>query len=250
MRKISLVIIAFNEEKQIAYCLESARDIVDDIVVVDSYSTDRTAEIVASYNARFVQHAFEGHIQQKNWAITQAKYPFILSLDADERLSEKLRASILKAKEMDHIDGFSMNRLNFYCGRPIKHCGWYPDKKLRLWDSSKGKWEGRNPHDKYQMQANAKLMHLEGDILHNTYPDKESLVKQVEKFSGITSQYLKEKSWLFLLFKLSFSPSFKFFQSFVLKTGFLEGSTGLFICYQLSREVFLRYQKALMLKRA
>jgi len=248
MRKLSLVIIAFNEEKQIAHCLESAKDIADDIVVVDSFSTDRTAEIVNTFGARFVQHTFEGHVQQKNWAITQAKYPFILSLDADERLSQELKASILKAKEMDEVDGFTMNRLNFYCGRPIKHCGWYPDRKLRLWDSEKGRWEGRNPHDKYQMQPGAILYQLEGDILHNTYSDRESLVKQVEKFSSITAQYLKEKSWLYLLFKLSFSPSFKFFQSFFLKAGFLEGQTGLFICYQLSREVFLRYRKAIALK--
>src|SRR3954465_7519353 len=151
MLPLSAVIITFNEEKNIARCLDSLIGIVDDVVVIDSFSTDKTEEICKSKGVRFIQHVFEGHIQQKNWAITQAKFPHILSLDADEALDETLKQSILLLKNNWQKDGYYMNRLTNYCGKWIRHCGWYPDKKLRLWDSRKGHWTGTNPHDKYEL---------------------------------------------------------------------------------------------------
>src|SRR6187551_311049 len=133
--QLSVVIITFNEERNIARCLDSVREIADDVVVVDSFSTDKTEAICREKGARFVQHKFEGHIEQKNYAVTQAKFPYILSLDADEAPDEKLIASIKKVKADWIADGYSMNRLTNYCGKWIHHCGWYPDVKLRLWDS-------------------------------------------------------------------------------------------------------------------
>ena len=136
--QISAVIITFNEEKNIERCLQSLQGIVDEIVVVDSFSKDQTKSICEKYNVKFVEHAFEGHIEQKNYAITQASYPYVLSLDADEALDETLKSSILKVKKNWTHDGYSMNRLTNYCGSWIKHCGWYQDTKLRLWDARKG----------------------------------------------------------------------------------------------------------------
>jgi glycosyltransferase involved in cell wall biosynthesis len=130
MQKISVVIITYNEEKDIGRCLDAVKDVADDIVVVDSFSTDRTEEICKEKGARFVQHKFEGHIQQKNWAITQARYPHVLSLDADEVVSERLQKEILKVKENWQADGYYFNRMTNYCGKWIKHCGWYPDRKI------------------------------------------------------------------------------------------------------------------------
>ncbi len=126
MTPISAVIITYNEEKNIGRCLESLQGIADDVVVVDSFSIDKTREICEAHGTRFVEHAFDGHIEQKNWAITQAKYPHVLSLDADECLSEELKKSILSAKENWTADGYSMNRLTSYCGTWIKHGNWYP----------------------------------------------------------------------------------------------------------------------------
>ena len=167
--KISCVVITYNEEKNIERCIKSVEGVVDDIVVVDSFSTDRTKEICTELNVRFVEHAFEGHIGQKNYAITLAKHPHILSLDADEALSEKLKDSIEEVKQNWRSDGYYFNRLTNYCGKWIEHCGWYPDKKLRLWDSRLGEWTGINPHDRYEMKDEAKLQFINGDLLHYSY---------------------------------------------------------------------------------
>lgn len=248
IRKISVVIITLNEEANIVRCIQSVKRIADDIVVVDSFSSDKTCEVATQEGARVVQHAFEGHIQQKNWAITQAKYPFILSLDADEYLSDSLQKSIEVIKSSGNSDGYTMNRLNFYCGKAIKTCGWYPDRKLRLWDSAKGKWKGTNPHDTFVMQEGSRIKSLKGDILHDTYPTKQDLLNQVQKFATISARHIKHRSVYYLIFKSIFSPPFKFFKNFLLNKGFLNGYTGLFICFQQAREVFLKYTRALKLK--
>jgi len=170
MIKLSAVIITFNEERNIGRCLESLRGVVDDIVVVDSFSTDKTEAICLEHGARFVKHAFAGHIEQKNWAITQALYPHVLSLDADEALSDVLKQSILNAKANFNKQGYYMNRLTNYCGQWIRHSDWYPDRKLRLWDARKGSWGGTNPHDKYSLLAGDKESDwLKGDLLHYSY---------------------------------------------------------------------------------
>ena len=137
--KISVVIITFNEEKNIGRCLESIKDIADEIVVVDSFSNDKTEEICRKYKVNFIQNKFEGHIEQKNYAATHASYQHILALDADEALSEKLKKSIIETKKNWIAEGYSFNRLSNYCGKWIKHSGWYPDTKLRLVDRTKGK---------------------------------------------------------------------------------------------------------------
>ncbi|MEK6565704.1 MAG: glycosyltransferase family 2 protein, partial [Bacteroidota bacterium] len=135
MTRLSVVIITHNEEQNIARCLESIRGVADEIVVVDSFSTDKTRAICQKHGARFIRHKFEGHIEQKNFAMRQAKSPYILSLDADEALSPELRQSILDVKNNWASDGYRINRLTNYCGAWIRHCGWYPDTKLRLLDA-------------------------------------------------------------------------------------------------------------------
>jgi len=140
--KISAVIITFNEEKNIGRCLDSLQKVADEIVVVDSCSNDKTCEICEKYGVRFIQNRFKGHIEQKNFAMQQAEYDWVLSLDADEVLSLELTDSILKVKKDWVIDGYAFNRLTNYCGTWIRHCGWYPDTKLRLWDKRRGRWGG------------------------------------------------------------------------------------------------------------
>lgn len=189
MHKLSAVIITFNEERNIERCLHSLHGIADEIVVVDSFSKDRTKEICLGFGVKFVEHSFEGHIQQKNWAITQASHQFVLSLDADEALDDELKNSILKAKSNGMKDGYYMNRLTNYCGHWVKHCGWYPDKKLRLWNSQKGAWTGINPHDKYEMHDGDKVTGwLKGNLLHYSYYSVEDHYKQVNYFTDIASK--------------------------------------------------------------
>jgi glycosyltransferase involved in cell wall biosynthesis len=248
MNQLSAVIISYNEETNIGACIDSVKGVADEVVVVDSYSTDKTREVALAKGARVIEHAFEGHIQQKNWARLQATNDYVLSLDADEQLSEELRTSLLEAKQHFTADGYSMNRLNFYCGKPIKTCGWYPDRKLRLWNRNKGEWKGVNPHDKFELNSNATEKFLTGDIWHNTYPDKAALLSQVEKFANISAQQLKQHNILFLVFKMIFSAPFRFIKNYFFKLGFTEGKAGWEICYHQSREVFLKYLRALALK--
>ncbi|MBK7945829.1 MAG: glycosyltransferase family 2 protein [Flavobacteriales bacterium] len=242
MRLLSVVIITFNEERNLARCLASVQGVADDIVVVDSFSTDRTEAIAREHGARFVQHAFTGHIEQKNWAITQAEHPFILSLDADEALDETLRDAIMMAKQSD-ADGFTMNRLTNYCGSWIRHGGWYPDVKLRLWDSTKGRWTGINPHDRYEMIAGARIVHLGGDILHYSYYTRLDHYRQVEYFTTIAAKALKEKGKRAGWDKRWLSPVAKFIGAYFFQLGLLDGAEGLTIARISAYATWLKYEK-------
>jgi glycosyltransferase involved in cell wall biosynthesis len=243
MTPVSVVIIAFNEEKNIGRCLDSVKEVADDIVVVDSFSTDRTEAICKEKGARFIQHKFEGHIEQKNWAITQAKYPHVLSIDADEALDDRLKRSIINIKEHFSCDGYTMNRLTNYCGQWIRHCGWYPDTKLRLWDSRKGRWGGVNPHDKYEMDAGAKICHLEGDILHYSYYTLDDHYRQVNYFTDISSKALFRQGKNASVLKLAFSPVVKFVRDYFIKLGILDGANGFRISRISAYATYLKYKK-------
>lgn len=244
MIKLSVVIITFNEEKNIERCILSVKDIADEIVVLDSFSKDGTAEICAKHGVKFFQHTFDGHIEQKNRAITFASYPHILSLDADEALDEELSRSVLAVKNNFEKDGYYMNRLTYYCGHWVRHCGWYPDTKLRLWDSRKGHWTGINPHDKYElMEGDKHTGHLKGDILHYSYYTLEDHYKQVEYFTNIAAKAYFERNKKAPLFKLIVNPVAKFIDHYLLKLGFLDGSAGYRISKISAYATYLKYKK-------
>lgn len=241
---LSVVIITFNEERNIARCIDSVKEIADEIIVVDSFSTDKTKEIAISKNVRFVEHAFEGHIQQKNWAFAQSKFPHILSLDADEAISEELKKSILEVKKNWKHNGYYINRLTNYCGKWIYHCGWYPDRKLRLVDSRKGKWQGTNPHDKYEMaDGDLNTGFLKGDILHYSYYTRHDHYKQVEFFTNIAATEYFKKGKRAGWFKIFASPVLKFIRHYILKFGFLDGYAGFTISRISAYATYLKYSK-------
>lgn len=244
MPQISVVIIAYNEEKNIGRCLESVKDIADEIVVLDSGSTDRTIEICKGFGANVYHQDFLGHLEQKNKAITFAKYPHVLSLDSDEALDETLKKSISEVKNNWTKDGYYMNRLTNYCGHWVRHCNWYPDTKLRLWDSRKGKWGGINPHDKYEMFDGEKNTgHLKGDILHYSYYSVEDHYKQVEYFTNIASKAYFEKGKKSNVFKLFVNPVAKFIDHYILHLGFLDGKAGFSISKISAYATYLKYKK-------
>lgn len=241
--KISAVVITFNEERNIERCLSSLLGVADEIVVVDSYSSDRTGEICRSYGARFIQHRFLGHIQQKNWAILQASSPYILSIDADEVLSEELKASILTAKEEWSHDGYSFNRLTNYCGKWVRHTTWYPSRKLRLWDSRKGSWGGFNPHDRYYLKPGSSQQRLKGDLLHYSYYSVSEHLVQINLFSSILARSYYERGRGVNPLTLFFRPLWRFIKDYLLRAGFLDGYYGYIISVNSAHEVFLKYVK-------
>ncbi len=247
--KLSVVIIAYNEADQIADCIKSVNGLADEILVVDSFSTDDTVSIAESLGARVLQHEFEGHIQQKNWAKDQATHNFVLSLDADERLTLELNESIAQEKELGfHHSGYYMNRLNFIGSKAIKSCGWYPDKKLRLWNRDLGKWSGINPHDKFRLKSGYPRMKLEGDLLHYSYKNRNELFKKSLNYGRIGANYTRTLSYPQLLGKILFSPLFKFFRNYILKGGIAFGITGFAICGCQFIESYIKYFLGLKLK--
>ncbi|MEI6408759.1 MAG: glycosyltransferase family 2 protein [Bacteroidota bacterium] len=242
MIQISAVIITYNEEHNIGRCLDSLTGIVDDVVVVDSFSTDRTEGICVEKGARFIKHAFEGHIEQKNWALSQAIYPVVICLDADEALSERLRASVLDAKMNWAYTGYSMNRLTNYCGRWIRHSGWYPDRKLRLFDRRKGRWGGTNPHDKVELDLESNEGFLQGDLLHYSYYTVEEHFERARKYAYIAAQAKQSEGKRGWWMQVVFSPLAKFIRNYIIKFGFLDGREGLMIAYISALETYWKYK--------
>ncbi len=242
--KISAVIITYNEERNIDRCLESLRAVADEIVVVDSYSTDSTQEICNRMNVKFLQHHFDGHIEQKNYALACAGYDHVLSLDADEVLSEPLIQSIQAAKKSWQFDGYSVNRLTNYCGKWIRHSGWYPDTKLRLWDKTKGRWGGVNPHDRVMLDTSSRICHLPGDLYHYTYRTIQDHIEQINRFSEIAARAAHAEGrhanlWLDIVA----NPLLTFFKKYFLKLGFLDGYQGFMIAIHTAYGKFLKYIK-------
>jgi glycosyltransferase involved in cell wall biosynthesis len=242
--KISAVIITFNEEQNIRRCLASLEDIADEIIVVDSYSTDRTEAICREIGTIFLQHTFEGHIEQKNYALNQAGYDHVLSLDADEALSEQLRESIRAVKDNWNSDAYSFNRLTSYCGKWIRSCGWYPDVKIRLWDKKKGQWGGVNPHDRVIMQDGCSVKHLEGDLLHYSYHNIRQQLEQINLFSDLAAQAAWEKGKkVFFVKDILLNPICTFLKMYFLKKGFQDGYYGFVISVNSSFGKFSKYIK-------
>ncbi|MBU1369252.1 MAG: glycosyltransferase family 2 protein [Bacteroidetes bacterium] len=244
MDKLSVSIISFNEEKNIRRCLESVKTIADEIVVVDSFSTDKTEAICREFDVSFSKHPFEGYIEQKNVALKACRHNFVLSLDADEALSEELCNSILDEKKRGFKGGYSMNRLTNFCGSWIRHSGWYPDRKLRLFEKTSGEWGGKNPHDKFLFfDKNTVLSHLKGDLLHYSYYTIEQHIAQINKFSTIKAEGEFERGKKCYWIRLWLSPTFKFFRNYFFKLGFLDGFHGYVICRNSAHATFLKYSK-------
>jgi glycosyltransferase involved in cell wall biosynthesis len=240
--KLSAVIITFNEERNIQRCIESLLPVADEIIVVDSFSTDRTEEICKLYGIKFFQNVFEGHIEQKNIALLKANHEWILSVDADEALSETLQKAIKKSLEAPQFDAFAMNRLTNYCGKWVKYCGWYPDTKVRLVKKNKAHWTGTNPHDKLELKEKSQVCSLQGDLLHYSYYTKEDHFKQIEYFGNISAKELFLKGKNISVFLLYLKVITQFFKSYFVKMGFLDGKTGWLISSRSAYATLRKYQ--------
>lgn len=250
MKPLSVVIITFNEEKNIARCLESVKGLADEIVVVDSLSQDHTQGICRQYGARVIEQPFLGYIEQKNFALGQATYDHVLSLDADEALDETLYRAVSDAKQAGFpYDGYMMSRCANYCGKWIRHGKWYPDRKLRLLNRRKGKWGGTNPHDKIEMDAGAGIFRLQGDILHYTYYTIDEHIQQMNRFTTIQSEAMLKKGKRSTIFHVIFNPVSAFITGYIFKKGFLDGIDGFLIAKSVAYQTLLKYVKLLQLQR-
>jgi glycosyltransferase involved in cell wall biosynthesis len=249
MQKISATIITFNEEKNIRRCLESLQGIADEIIVVDSLSTDNTKAICQELNITFIEQAFLGYIEQKNFAIQQANFDFVLSLDADEALDETLQQSIFQAKK-DGLksDSYNMNRCTSFCGKWIKHGTWYPDKKIRLFNKHKAKWAGVNPHDRIETVPNTSITYLKGDILHYSYNNLEEVIAQANKFTSIQAKAMHAQGKRATVLNLILNPAIAFLSGYFLKAGFLDGVDGYILAKIIAWQTRMKYAKLLHLQ--
>jgi len=243
MSKISAVIIAFNEEEHIGKCLASLSGIVDEIIVVDSFSTDSTKEICNKFNVKFIEHPFEGYVEQKNYALSFARNEYVLSLDADEELSDELKESILKIKDKPEYGGYKFNRLTNYCGKWIKHSGWYPDRHLRLFNRSKGKWAGINPHDTFMLDPGNSVKQLKGDLYHWYCLSFEEHIDKINRFSTIMAGEYFKKGKKGGLFTAVLHGWWRFIRTYIWRAGFLDGYIGYAACSISANASFLKYLK-------
>ena len=240
---ISAVIITHNEERNILRCLNSVQDVVDEIVVVDSFSTDQTEEICKKFEVKFVKQQWQGYSEQKNFANSLAANDWILSIDADEALTDELKHSILKYKNK-HVHQsvvFSMNRLTNYCGHWIRHCGWYPDRKIRLWNRKVGKWQGEI-HETLEFSTEVKEKQLKGDLLHYSFENAYEYEEQQFKFAKMRGEHYFKKGKKHANFYMKVSPIFSFIQNYIFKLGLLDGADGFHICRTTAKATRLKYQ--------
>jgi glycosyltransferase involved in cell wall biosynthesis len=246
--RLSVCIIAFNEEERIGDCLASVRW-ADEIVVVDSGSTDRTRAIAADAGARVIERPWPGFVAQKNFALEQATGDWVLCVDCDERVSPALAEEIrrvLAAPPAD-VDGWSMPRKTHYLGRWITHGGWYPDRKVRLVRRGRARWGGVDPHDR--LFADGRVAPLGGDLHHYTYRDIADHLRTIDRFTTIGAGELHARGRRGALLPLLFHPAGKFLRMYLLRLGFLDGAPGLLVAVLGSYYVFLKYAKLWELER-
>lgn len=243
MNKLSVVIITFNEAKNIAKCLQAALPVADEIIVYDSFSTDDTCKLATQHGAKVFQGKWLGYSESKNLANAKASHDWILSLDADEVLSEELQENILKLKAAG-LQTASFRRLTNYCGTWIRHAGWYPDIKLRLFNRQQMKWQGLIHEEiKSIHEENISPYLLQGDCLHYSYYHVEEHYKQTEKFSTLSAQSLFEKGIKSNVIKLYLAPLFKFIQMYFFKLGILDGYYGFVVCKISAQATYQKYAK-------
>jgi len=243
MEKLSVVIITLNEENNIERCLMSVGEIADEIIVLDSFSTDGTEEICRKKGVKFHQHKFDGHIQQKNRALELSSHNLVFALDADEVPDKVLLQEIKNLKQNNTHDAYYFNRMTNYCGKWIKHSGWYPDKKLRIWNKTKGKWGGINPHDKVVMPEGSTKKYLKGDLLHYSYYSIGQHVTQINSFTEIGAREAFKMGRKSNLFIASFKSIWKFLRDYFINLGILDGYYGFVICSLSAQATFIKYLK-------
>lgn len=242
LAKISVVILTFNEEKNIERAILSAQQISDDIIVLDSFSTDNTKDICLKHKVNFIQHKWLGYGLQRNFAVEQAKYNWIFCLDADEEITKAL-ANEIKTLHFDHKNEvFYIKRLNNYSGKWIKHGLWGRDKVLRIYNKETTKWDNKAVHENLKLNTSHQVNYLKNKLLHYSYANELELKQKTEKYAKLAAQNLLSKDKQANFFDVMCRPLFKFVINYIFRLGFLDGIAGFIIAKYQLKETQLKYK--------
>jgi glycosyltransferase involved in cell wall biosynthesis len=242
MVKISATIIACNEERNIVRAIESLR-CCDEIIVVDSGSNDRTIELATNLGARVIDNPWTGYASQKNFASEQAANDWILSIDADESVSEALEGEIWHIKKNGTgCDAYTVPRMAQYLGRWILHSGWYPDRKVRLFNRRRARWVGDYVHE--SVQVDGRVGHLKSNLLHFTCSSLSEHLKTMDQYTTLAAEQIVAQKKPIGLQHLLAEPVWTFIQTYFFKRGYLDGTEGLAIAYMAAMYNFVKYAKA------
>ena len=239
---VSAIVVCFNEERNIGACLESLRW-CDEIVVVDSFSTDATVEICRRYTDRVIQRKWAGYRDQKAFAHSQATKEWVLLVDADERVTPELQAEISRylLRNGAEYAAYSVPRLVYYLSRWWWRGGWYPDYDIRLFRRERATWGGADPHEK--IFVDGKVRRLHHPLHHFSYRSIDDHLQRINRFTSISAQELQQDGQRWRLTDALLRPSFRFFHSYILKRGFMEGFAGFYVAVTAAVYVFLKYAK-------
>jgi len=246
--RISACIVAMNEEDRLPDCLASLA-FCDEIVVVDSHSTDRTRELAAAAGAHVIERDWPGHVAQKEFAIRAATHDWVLCVDADERISDRLRAEILDLRDAGFPGRFGWRcpRLSSFLGRWMRHGGWYPDRQLRLFDRRHGHWGGHDPHDRVALEGPPGNLH--GNLLHHPYRSFDEHLRTIDTYTTIMAQGLHKRGKRARVWQLVLGPCLRFVRFYFLRLGILEGWRGLLQAFLAAHYGRMKYAKLLVLQR-
>ena len=251
--KISACIITLNDERNLPRCLKSVAPLVDEILLVDSGSTDATLMIAGQFGARVVHHDWLGYVGQKNFALAQALHDWVLSIDADEEISPELAAAIARVKNDSALDtptasnGYEFSRIVFYRGRWIRHGDWYPDRLVRLFRREEARFTGGHVHEKLELRGEHPI--LPGHLHHFTYENADDRAERCARYAALWAQSAHEQNRRTQAWSAPIHALARFAKGFVLKGGFLDGAIGWDIAAGNAREVWLKYHRLLELNR-
>jgi glycosyltransferase involved in cell wall biosynthesis len=242
MDNVSVTIISKNEAHNIEECIASV-GWASEIILVDQFSKDGTAEIARQFGAKVFQEPWHGFAKQKNSAIDKARGPWILSLDADERVTLSLRGEIEeKLRQTDECSGYYIARKNYFCGQWIRHGGWYPDFTLKLFRKNRGYFQDRAVHEK--VIVNGKVGYLEHPLEHFTYRSVSDFLTRLDHYSRLAAQELTTKSKWSTSYTLCLRPIFTFINMYLLRAGIRDGAPGLFLAVSYAYYTFLKYYRS------
>ena len=245
--KISACIIGLNEERNITDCLASLKGVADEIIYVDSHSTDKTVAVVKKFTKKVFFRKFDNYVAQKNFAAEKATHDWVLNLDCDERLSPELRESILALKKSspDKV-GYKFNRLTWYIYRFIRHSGWYPDDKVRLYDRRQCQWQGDKVHEIISAPAD-KTGKLKGDLLHYSFHSIDDHLKTIRNYSEMAAQVMFARGRKVSLMGVFARALWVIIRKFFFELAFLDGSAGIIITYYSAVATYTKYVKLYVL---
>lgn len=241
--KLSATIITLNEERNIERCIVSLKKVADEIIVLDSNSIDRTEDICKSLGVTFVKRDWEGYAASKNYLNSLANFDYILSMDADEAIDSELESEILEIKKLDQPVLYSLNRMTNYCGKWIKHSGWYPDVKTRIFPKDTCYWDGEFVHEELVYPKDAIITQLKGHLSHYSYYSFKGHRERADKYSVLTAKKMNKAGKKASLLKPYLSGLARFVSMYFIKAGFLDGKMGFKIAQISAQSNVFKYKE-------